>query len=540
MFRLLRLSIIIIAILLAIASCSRRATDTRLLHAEAIIEEHPDSSLLILNAIDSAALATPADHALYALLLSQARDKNLIDITDTTLVRKALDFYKDGDERHLMLSWYYLGKANYNSGNHSDAMTCFKNAEKMMSRLDDPKYLGMILREISIVYANNYASKEQVKYAEMAYEAFKNYSDSSYMWYAIGDLGRAHCTALDYPEALQLSTWAADIARREGDSTLLAQALEIIGISHIALNNPKQAISDFESLMQIQELDTLNLQRYLLAVANAGDKVKINALRDSLAKLNIPCTALPHEFIVLSGDYKEAYQSLLARANMHDAFVHTTLTQTVTRTAQEYAALELEKTESELARTRLQKTAIIICSLFFLIILILVLRLRIATAKKNELRYISDVKNLKDELSKKDDTLGKTISDLIGEKYDLIDRLCGQYYDPDNLTKSQSSIFKKIKEQIDTLRHQNLNQKELETYVNRYTGNLIARLRTECPALQPREINLLLLCIVGFSTRTISLLTDESDSVVYNRKSRLKAKIKKMNPHCLADLLRYI
>ena len=54
----------------------------KLKQAETVMNEHPDSALNLLKGIAQPELQTQAHHARYALLYSQALDKNYIDLTN--------------------------------------------------------------------------------------------------------------------------------------------------------------------------------------------------------------------------------------------------------------------------------------------------------------------------------------------------------------------------------------------------------------------------------------------------------------------------
>jgi len=58
---------------LALLSGYRHTPDGRLLHAESIMEQHPDSALMILEAMRLSDNAPEGDRALYALLLTHAQ-----------------------------------------------------------------------------------------------------------------------------------------------------------------------------------------------------------------------------------------------------------------------------------------------------------------------------------------------------------------------------------------------------------------------------------------------------------------------------------
>ncbi len=123
--------IIILLLLLAAASCSRHSqvSDT-LAHAEAVMEEHPDSALSILQAVPDSALVTDRARALHALLLSQALDKNYIDITSDSLINIAVEYYsKTNSDYYKAKSLYYRSRIEHNNQDIVNAITTLLNAE---------------------------------------------------------------------------------------------------------------------------------------------------------------------------------------------------------------------------------------------------------------------------------------------------------------------------------------------------------------------------------------------------------------------------
>ena len=82
----------IILLLLGITGCRKHyPVAEKLLQAEAVMNEHPDSALNLLKGIEQPELQTREHHARYALLYSQALDKNYIDLTNDSLINIAVD-----------------------------------------------------------------------------------------------------------------------------------------------------------------------------------------------------------------------------------------------------------------------------------------------------------------------------------------------------------------------------------------------------------------------------------------------------------------
>ena len=88
---------ILVLMLLSLAcstiSCSGTKEQETLNRAEALMESHPDSALIILSTIDKGQLSDKNQKAKYALLMSMALDKNYIDTTTFDVLQPACDYY---------------------------------------------------------------------------------------------------------------------------------------------------------------------------------------------------------------------------------------------------------------------------------------------------------------------------------------------------------------------------------------------------------------------------------------------------------------
>ena len=77
--------IIILFAMSLLSSCTiRQDYNQQLLKADSLMQLRPDSALNILKSISPKKLSTRADNAYYALLLTQAQDKNLTTIAGSS------------------------------------------------------------------------------------------------------------------------------------------------------------------------------------------------------------------------------------------------------------------------------------------------------------------------------------------------------------------------------------------------------------------------------------------------------------------------
>ncbi|MDE6791457.1 MAG: hypothetical protein K2J48_00005 [Muribaculaceae bacterium] len=74
---------------------------------------------------------------------------------------------------------------------------------------------------------------------------------------------------------------------------------------------------------------------------------------------------------------------------------------------------------------------------------------------------------------------------------------------------------------------------EMEQAVNDCRDNLLVKVKENYPEIKAEDYQLLVYLASGLSTRTISLLMDETVDVIYKRKSRLKARLRNfVEPFC--------
>ena len=133
------LHIVFLSALIGLVACEdKRAVTDVLNRAETLMDEHPDSSLVLLRTLTFDDFRKESNRARYALLHSQALDKNYIDVTSDSLISVAVEFYKDKDDvRGKFLSYYYEGRVHINAENLMKAMLSFSKAEQLGGELQD-------------------------------------------------------------------------------------------------------------------------------------------------------------------------------------------------------------------------------------------------------------------------------------------------------------------------------------------------------------------------------------------------------------------
>ena len=148
-------TIALIAILTALLAACTEKTDynTLLVRADSLMNLHPDSALNILESISTESPKTKADRAYYALLLTQARDKNYIVQTDDSLIRIAVRYYDSMRDNRMQARAYYLwGSVCRDKNRQTEAIEKYIRATDLAQKAGDEVLLGRIYANAGYIY----------------------------------------------------------------------------------------------------------------------------------------------------------------------------------------------------------------------------------------------------------------------------------------------------------------------------------------------------------------------------------------------------
>ena len=176
-FRLSHILIRITAVVLTCCAVLSCADDSAVMEeldwAEAVMEEHPDSALTLLDTLDRSRLTTREARARHALLYSQALDKNYIELTTDSVIRPAAQYYaRHGKPNDRLKAQYYLGCIFRNSGDWEQAIEHFVNAEGYVDRATDWQAIGRLYSAKRAIYADIYDFEKSYRDALLSAEYY--------------------------------------------------------------------------------------------------------------------------------------------------------------------------------------------------------------------------------------------------------------------------------------------------------------------------------------------------------------------------------
>lgn len=253
---------------LSLASCGPQYNhDMRLVRADSLMNEHPDSAQLILENIDPLHLKNKANHAYYALLLTQARDKNFVVQTDDSLIQTAVRYY-DGikDNKMQAKAYYYWGSVYRDMNQCGEAIKKYLVAITYAKELEDKKLLGVLYNNIGYLYYTQHLDDKADSIYRQAEKLAIETKDSillSEALYCQGEIdiqkGKAY-----YPQAEQKMLRALQIATILKSNRIKAHITASLSSLYSLMREAPKAISFAKQNISLQTDTSEYYRAYLL------------------------------------------------------------------------------------------------------------------------------------------------------------------------------------------------------------------------------------------------------------------------------------
>lgn len=141
-----------------------------LLSADSLMQSRPDSSLYLLEQISDPQKIKKGNRALYCLLLTQARYKNYILVQNDSLIKIAIDYYRNSkNQERLAKSYFYLGCVYLEQRKLPAAIDFYLKALDIMPKGKDPVFLSMIYSHLGDCYSEQDLNKTALSMYKEAY-----------------------------------------------------------------------------------------------------------------------------------------------------------------------------------------------------------------------------------------------------------------------------------------------------------------------------------------------------------------------------------
>lgn len=542
----MRYVLFVISVIL-LSACNRHSEmEETLTETEAIMDEHPDSALALLDGIEAGDLRSEKLRAYFALLKSQAMDKNFIDVKDDSLISIARNYYSDSNDRyHRMLSQYYYGRVKFNAEDYSQSILAYLLALDLGRELNDYFWQGMAAREIAVIYNTNYNLNEELKYTEISLEAFKKSGKQPYLNYAILDLASAYSNTGRYEKGLKIAKGVKNLALKTNDNYLLADVQRLFGKAFFSIKQYGKAEKHYIDLLRsglATNEDTILLG--LCYIHNNKEPEARQILKNIKDTSYIAYSMLESEVAYSQNAPEKAFSALRKYHEKSNTILRNSINKNLHGSVINYYDMSAHANKAEADRLQLTIWLIIISALFLAIITFLFINHLLHRQREKIEQNVCMAEQLMETLFAKEKECScaqDSIRVLLSSQYDMFDNLCRLIYESSTKDIARKRISDTVDAFIKQFSSNNKKIKELENFIDEHHSNLISDFKSDLPMLKDAEYRLFLLSVLGFSCTTISMFCkDDKISSVYDRKRHLKDKIKKLDTEKCSRYLSYL
>lgn len=555
---------ILILSAIVIVSCSHHR-NADLMLAENIMEDNPDSALVLLDNVDSESLGS-SDYPYFALLYTQARIKTGEPVLSDSLVDAAFAGLKDVKSGNWSIrAYFYKGMVLYDSGHEREAMRYFLKSYELAKKSNDWYWIAKSSEMISDTFFNVYNYTEAEKYSKEAIVNFGKSGRISNQRYAICDLATIYLNS-DIERAVCLldSLWNVCNMEQPRDSALLDYIRYPRAIAYV--NSEK---SEDISAGQLAILDN-DFSRES-AIENVIVKSRILSLQDSLKSVKILLDGADaydldkgeraHLMYASymnaknSGNYEHAVSLTDSLLQLQSLIAENILSESMAGVQRDFYFEEavIEKNKSKELKLILYSAGTI--ALLVIAAIILINRQRSKLHRMELEANIAELIHLKEKndlmvkekviLTREKESMTATIEDLSGklneksalilqnskaieylfkDRWKILNSLFNEYFNLSESDKLKTVILNDIEKELKNLQTKK-SIAHIEEMVNRYMGEIMSKLRNECKKLNEDDYTFISLVYAGFSVRTICLLMKIKYKLFYLKRERLIKRI---------------
>ena len=514
--------------LLLLMSCNdpKHITDA-LHHAEALMNEAPDSAWAVLNTLSPDEMGQNRTRALYALLYTQAQDKTYRDETNDSLISVAVDYYRNSDDiRRKFLSFYYKGRVHFNAEDYLNATTCYMEAEQLVNEVGDDYLTGLLYAELGRIYDIYYdypKSLEAYQKSAEYYERGGKVRHRNYIWYNQSNVCR---NLNDYKESERLLRMTLEFAKQEKDQSLVKLCLASLVMQYVEQSRVPIAKETYQELLPLvgEEYGSAYFMGQIAKIhlsdkdySRAGKSLEKGWER---AKTRIDSVGLyfsSSELLSAIGKEKTAYQELKKGVALQNDEAHQALQQPVLTAQRDYLS---EKLEFEAYKLRMRKLLNLLTTLFFLLLLGVLVYVFVRIFRKHKKESQQMISHLESEKHKAEEESNAKIADLnvqLQNKKQSIEELKRTLEQRKENSDAEISALLERMEQERTIAHQMIqtqNEVLVQKEENRKSQEiLIQKLESDCKLYMETA------CRFGSE---LKILQDENKKMMFQKVELLK------------------
>lgn len=526
-----------------LASCTQINMDANLLkQAENCVELYPDSALQLLDLLEHPEKLHGKDGADYALLLTQALDKNYLDsLQSDSLIKIAVEYYRGSDDKvKTGKAYYYYGKTMAVKGKVSDAMEAYLKALVFLKETNEYKLQGLLSEHIGYLNLGQDMPEQSIDNYRQSIHYYELAGDMIGEVYGCRNVARGYFAKQDNDSARWYANRGLSLLT---DTTIQVKSslLQILGL--IAKNEKKysQAIDYFVSAIR-SNVDMNDGLRYYLSLGHAYMDIGKFVLAE---KCFNHCSGAQDVFIS-SGAYNYLYLLKKEECRYEEALLYKEKSDSILevlsndKLRNQLLALqkkyEADKLIMENGQIKLEKEK---QTYFYSFIVLLISGLSvyvIKVYKKKNLRniealrknektikeYIYKIAGLEQKGEREQETKKETIGKLNRK---ILDLTLENKKIRDSSSVKALFVLEELKQGgLVAERMTESERQSIFDFLDLVYANFISRIKADF-GVTKGELLLAALIKLGFSTKQLMIVFDCEIRSIYKNKQRLKSRL---------------
>lgn len=511
--------------------CSKTATCPDLQIAGQLMETHSDSALCLLETIDTRRL-TSEENARYALLYTQALDKNHKVIQNDSLIRIAVDYYS-GQRNMLKLAEakYYWGCYYMYKEQKEEAVKVFLDAEKIALPLEAYNLLGLISYRIAILQENQFRIKQAQESFSLAAYYFGKAENLKNENIALLGKGNIFRYTKQYDSCIYYLDKALWMAQTRNDTSLSALGHNLKGYIYMYIGEihlaKQEALSSLNLLKEESASDYYILLSDIYSQENKLDSAEyyIEKSLDNILQEKIK-PGVYTRLQKINEKREDFYKALVFAKKVNaltDSMYRDFKRKSVLEFEQKYHYEQLQR-EAALLKAKEAWLWVIVIGLGSLIMIIVALYQYVVDKRKRELikyrlRLVTFEHKLKAQecnlllLSERDQKL----KEIVQRRIEITKKIIVAT----TLNGRQDVDYKKILTDLLALE----KWEEFCEGINILYNGFVEELKKNYPILTDTDLKLCCLTCAGFTTKEIASFMRVVDCTVNNRRCEIMRKV---------------
>ena len=533
-------------------SCTPKDASEIFDRVEKYMETCPDSALLLLNQISQPEKLQGKECADYALLLTQARDKNYLDsLQSDSLIKLAVDYYQDSDDKvRGGKALFYYGKVTALQGDYEKAMQAYLDAQERLEGAKEYKLQAWIQEYVGRI------NDDQERY-DMALDNYqksifynKKADNTLGIIYAYRNIAWIYAVRQNMDSVNRYVEAGFSLLNGDSTSSVFPSLMHIKGVAESSNGNYLNAVSYFLVAIRCEKVVD-SIPYYYMSLGDAYMKLSLFDKAEECFKYILSS----NDIFVLSGAYNYFYLLEKKKVEYGKSLYYKEMSDSLLQIAQNEAirnkVLKVQK-KNEIEKQQKEKDILQQDNLIQLLGgIVLLFFLGLFFCKKMVKRNERDYRESLQEFAKRSREIISTNEQLISQYICQVEELKQKEVSVVEASKEQIvrleqeirilmeknrgnlensyadglNVLRQLKEGLLIVENMTaIERREFLGYVDFLFDNFVTRLCTE---YRLKESNLLLAAFIklGFSSEELVILFDSELEAVRKRKQRLKKKL---------------